>query len=43
MGEKIGKEFENIGKSTTTMNENSTTMMNATLPMTWGNGTAKKP
>jgi hypothetical protein len=36
------KEFENIEKSTTTMNENSTTMMNATLPMSFeGNDTAK--
>ena len=43
MGESIGKEFEKMGKSTTTpMNENSTTMMNATLPMSLeGNNTAK--
>ena len=41
-GESIGKEFEKMGKSTTTMNENSTTMMNATLPMSLeGNNTAK--
>ena len=35
MGESIGREFENIKNgtttSTTTMNENSTTIMNATL------------
>ena len=42
MGESIGKEFEKMGKSTTTINENSTTMMNATLPMSLeGNDTAK--
>src|SRR5687768_16639984 len=37
-GESIGKEFESIGEGT--MNENSTTMMNATLPMSLeGNNT----
>ena len=41
-GESIGKEFENIEKSTTAMNENSTTMMNAILPLSLeGNDTAK--
>jgi hypothetical protein len=41
-GESIGKEFEKMGNNTTTMNENSTTMMNATLPMSLeGNNTAK--
>jgi hypothetical protein len=40
MGESIGKEFESIGEGT--MNENSTTMMNATLSMSLeGNNTAK--
>jgi hypothetical protein len=43
MGENIGKEFENIEKGTTNMNDNSTTMMNATLSISWGNDTAKKP
>ena len=32
MGENIGREVENIEKGTTGLNENSTTMMNATLP-----------
>jgi hypothetical protein len=33
MGENIGREFENTEKGTTTMNQNSTTIMNATLPI----------
>jgi hypothetical protein len=42
MGENIGREFENIEKGTTGLNENSTTMMNATLPRSIiGNDTAK--
>jgi hypothetical protein len=42
MGESIGREFENIEKGTTGLNENSTTMMNATLSISLiGNDTAK--
>ena len=42
-GESIGREFENIEKGTIRLNENSTTtMMNATLPISLiGNDTAK--
>jgi hypothetical protein len=42
MREHIGKKFENIGKSTTTMNTNSPTIMNSILLMSIiGNDTAK--
>lgn len=42
IGENIGREFENIEKGTAGLNENYTTMMNATLPRSLiGNDTAK--